>query len=320
MTVGVILHIHNPTPSHIEAVAVAAETAGADWVGVADAFWWRDTWLLLARAAAVTAHIGIGPVVTNPYLRHPFHTVAALATLQELAGNRVLLGLGAGGSEVGLSAKVDRRDAARRIIELAELTRAVAAEGPLDPVTGRRLDLDLLPVPIIVAGRGNGVLRASGLVGDQALLQGIPHSDLTRAVDVIRQGAAGRVDARSPTIIWTPLVEHDSTSHATSAVAYPVLNSSSRLHDAWGLSSALVEQIRTVAVTSGNAAASALVPDSVLPDYVLGHDEVARAATIAAGVGVTGIAVRATSPDVVPAAVEWARAVLARANDEASPA
>ena len=105
MTVGVIAHIDNPSLDEVRQLACTAEQAGADWLGVADAFWWRDTWLLLAEAARATARIRLGPLVTNPYLRHPFVTVSALASLQDLAGPRVFAGLGAGGSAIRLAEK-----------------------------------------------------------------------------------------------------------------------------------------------------------------------------------------------------------------------
>ena len=115
MTVRVIAHIENPSFDEVRQLARTAEQAGADWLGVADAFWWRDTWLLLAEAARATARIRLGPLVTNPYLRHPFVTVSALASLQDLAGPRVFAGLGAGGSEIRLAAKISRADAPVRI-------------------------------------------------------------------------------------------------------------------------------------------------------------------------------------------------------------
>ena len=88
-----------------------------------DAFWWRDTWILAAEAARVTQRLAVGPVVTNPYTRHPFVTLAAIATLQDLAGPRVILGVGAGGSEIGGAAKISRADAPERTVELAGLIR-----------------------------------------------------------------------------------------------------------------------------------------------------------------------------------------------------
>src|SRR5438105_8921141 len=114
-SVGVISHLANPTFPQVRALARAAEAAGADWLGLPDAFWWRDTWLLLAEAARAAERIEIGPLVTNPYLRHPFHTTAALASLQDLAGQRVFLGVGGGGSEVSGAAGISRQDAPQRV-------------------------------------------------------------------------------------------------------------------------------------------------------------------------------------------------------------
>src|SRR5258708_14049414 len=134
MPVGVISHLHNVTFGQVRGLARAAEAAGADWLGLPDAFWWRDTWLLLAEAARATERIELGPLVTNPYLRHPFHTVAALASLQDLAGERVFVGLGAGGSEVTGVVGISRRDAPARVGALSTLLRQVARDGrPLDP-------------------------------------------------------------------------------------------------------------------------------------------------------------------------------------------
>src|SRR5712691_10067885 len=141
MPVGVISHLPNVSFDEVRELARAAEAAGADWLGLPDAFWWRDTWLLLASAAEATQHIEIGPLVTNPYLRHPFHTVAATASLQELAGPRVFVGIGAGGSEVSGAAGVSRRDAPARVRALCALLRSAAAGEPLDPPSGRALEV-----------------------------------------------------------------------------------------------------------------------------------------------------------------------------------
>src|ERR1041385_654116 len=115
MAVGVITHLHNADFDEVRALARAAEAAGADWLGIPDAFWWRDSWMLQAEAARATERIELGPMVTNPDLGHPFHTVAAVATLQDIAGQRVFLGIAAGGSEVSGAAGVSRRDAPARI-------------------------------------------------------------------------------------------------------------------------------------------------------------------------------------------------------------
>ena len=185
MRVGVISHLPNPTFDQIRLLARAAEAAGADWLGVPDAFWWRDTWLLLAEAARATERIELGPMVTNPYLRHPFHTVAALASLQEIAGQRVFVGIGAGGSEVSGAARISRRDASSQITALVNLIRGVAEGRALDPESGRTLEVPLHRLPVLVAGRGDRVLKAAGAAADRALLWAIPQSDLVRSASIV---------------------------------------------------------------------------------------------------------------------------------------
>src|SRR5438477_4181995 len=161
MAVGVISHLANLSFDQVRALARAAEAAGADWLGLPDAFWWRDMWLLLGEAAHATERIEIGAMVTNPYLRHPFHTVAAVASLHDLAGERVFLGIGAGGSELSGAAGVSRRDAPVRVRALAGLLRSVTTGHPLDPASGRQLEVPLRPAPVLIAGRGNGILDAA---------------------------------------------------------------------------------------------------------------------------------------------------------------
>jgi 5,10-methylenetetrahydromethanopterin reductase len=310
--VGVLLHIDNPTVADVEDVARAAEAAGADFLGLPDAFWWRDTWVLGAAAAAVTTRLDVGPFVTNPYTRHPFQTAARLATLQELAGGRVRIALGAGGSELTAAAGVDRNDAATRIRSLARLIRSVAAGEPLDAASGRRLDAPLRPVPIVVAGRADAVLRAGGAVGDSVLLWAIPHPDLTRSAELVAAGAAGGRTApgSAPELIWAPVADYDGFDAARGTIAYSVLNSHAGLHERWGLSAGDVDRLRTVLVTEGNLAASALVPEHAVPDLVLSAADVDGAAALAAGIGAQSVAVRATSAAAVAGAVAWARRVL----------
>jgi alkanesulfonate monooxygenase SsuD/methylene tetrahydromethanopterin reductase-like flavin-dependent oxidoreductase (luciferase family) len=53
-------------------------------------------WSALSALATATTRVAIGPLVANATVRHPAHVNAAVATLQELSGGRVRLGLGAG--------------------------------------------------------------------------------------------------------------------------------------------------------------------------------------------------------------------------------
>src|SRR5205814_9524611 len=56
----------------------------------------RDTYVLLAAAARVTKRIMLGTLLANPINRHPSVTAGSIATIDELAPGRVLLGWGVG--------------------------------------------------------------------------------------------------------------------------------------------------------------------------------------------------------------------------------
>ena len=334
MTVGVIAHIENPGFDEVRHLARSAEQAGADWLGVADAFWWRDTWLLLAEATRATERITLGPLVTNPYLRHPFVTVSALASLQDMAGPRVFAGLGAGGSEIRLAAQISRLDAPVRIERLTSLIRGVASGEPLDPASGRRLDVPLQPVPIIVGARSRGMLRTAGRVADEVLLWAVPKSDLDQSIAAVRQGYESRTgsaqegagdtaapslaDRPFPGLIWAPIVRGAGPSEVllSRAGTYAVLNNSAAVRGSWGVPPGDVDRIRELLVAGRARDAASLVPEAVFDDLAIDGD-LDEAAAIAARAGATGIAVAATELDAVTDQVQWARRVLETASYQA---
>jgi alkanesulfonate monooxygenase SsuD/methylene tetrahydromethanopterin reductase-like flavin-dependent oxidoreductase (luciferase family) len=317
MSVGLITHLDNPTLDQVTALARAAEAAGADWLGLPDAFWWRDTWILAAQAARVTQRLAVGPVVTNPYTRHPFVTLAAIATLQDLAGPRVILGVGAGGSEVAGAAKISRADAPERTVELAGLIRRVAAGQPLDQESGRTLEVPLAPARLLVGGRGARMLRAAGQVADDALLWAVPNSELARTVDLVHQGSAHRrPELPGVGITWAPLVERGPASRALlrRASAYAVLNNREETRERWRVADDLVVRVRQLLVAGDTDAAERLIPDAVAADLSTPRD-VTAAADVARKIGAGGIALAAIDIDEVEEQVAWARSVLAAATD-----
>jgi 5,10-methylenetetrahydromethanopterin reductase len=318
MTVGLITHLRNATLGEARSLAAAAEEAGADWLGVPDAFWWRDTWIIAAEAARATKRIEIGPLVTNPYTRHPLQTISTLATVQEIAGPRIFLGIGAGGSELTGVAGIDRDDAGPRIEALVDRLRAVADGAPLDERAARRLEVPLSAPPVLIAGRAARVLEAAGRVGDRALLWAVPTSELERSVRLVADGAADgrRAAGAAPQLIWAPLVPHDddTISRLRAIAAYAVLNSPPRRKAAWGLSNERVAEIRRVLVGGGAEAATELIPQAALDDLVLPDPNPTVVGRQAAAIGATGIALPAFELDSIGERVEWARRVLAEAE------
>ena len=309
--VGVINHVPNPDVGQAVELAQAAERAGAQWIGVADAFWWRDVWLLLGEVTTATERIELGPAMTNPYLRHRFHTASALATLQEMAPGRVFCGIAAGGSELTVAAGVSRRDAAAKVTELVTFLREVADGGTLDAASGRGLDVDLDAVPILMAGRGDQMLHAAGAMADRVLLWAIPASDLERSASIVHDGAAHR--PRPPELIWAPLVRHGDAPQSSilHVAVYASLNTAAAVRRGWGLDDARGEAVRAELVRGDVSAAGALVPPAALEDLVFENPDPAPIAAIARGLGVSSLAVPGFDPRTVGDHVGWAASVEA---------
>ncbi len=309
--VGVINHVPNPDPETAVRLAQAAEGAGAAWIGVADAFWWRDVWMLLGEVASATERIEIGPAMTNPYMRHRFHTAAALATLQETAPGRVFCGISAGGSEVTAAAHISRHDAAAMVTDLVNFLRGVADDNTLDAASGRSLDLDLGEVPILVAGRGDQMLRTAGAMADRVLLWAIPASDLERSASIIREGAAAR--SHPPELIWAPLVRHhDAPAASIQHVAvYACINTIAEVRRRWGLDNARRTAVRAQLVRGDLAAAGALIPSAALDDLVFNQPDPAPIAAVARRLGVSSLAVPGFDPATVAGHIAWAASVEA---------
>ena len=59
---------------------------------------WRDPYPLLTVMALNTTRMRLGTCVTNPATREPSVTASSLATLNEISGGRMVLGIGRGDS------------------------------------------------------------------------------------------------------------------------------------------------------------------------------------------------------------------------------
>src|ERR1700741_1060492 len=119
-------------------MARAVDDLGFDglWVGEHLLYRWPnrpargpwEAWTLMAALAAVTSNVTIGPLVACPSLHHP-----AAPTIDEIAGGRFVLGLGAGWNETEFRAfgfPFDQRVA--RFEEAFTIIRTLLPEGAGD--------------------------------------------------------------------------------------------------------------------------------------------------------------------------------------------
>ncbi len=132
---------------------------------------WREPYPLLTLMAGATSAMRLGTCVTNPGTREPSVTASALATLNEISGGRMDLGIGRGDSARRVLGKppltmADTEEAIRVIRDLVE-GRAVTYEGTelQFPWTGR------WTLPVWVAGYGPMALAMAGRVADGLILQ-----------------------------------------------------------------------------------------------------------------------------------------------------
>jgi 5,10-methylenetetrahydromethanopterin reductase len=150
----------------------------------------RDTYVLLAMAARATERIVLGPLLANPVNRHPSVTASSIATIDELAPGRTLLGWGVGDTAVRLAGL---RPA--RVKELEDGTRLMRAlldgkEVEVGAARPARLPHHR-PVPIWIAAGGPRTLHMAGGVADGVFIRvGTHRANITRAVEAIRAGAA----------------------------------------------------------------------------------------------------------------------------------
>jgi alkanesulfonate monooxygenase SsuD/methylene tetrahydromethanopterin reductase-like flavin-dependent oxidoreductase (luciferase family) len=160
-------------PVAVARLAAEAEEAGWDGFFVWDQVRWRppvldvaDPWIALAAIATATTSIRLGPLVTPLARRRPVKVARETATLDQLSGGRLTLGVGLGSdrfaSEFSITGEeVDERRRARMLDESLEILEAawsgepVHHEGEHYTVGGMRFlprPVQRPGVPIWVAG------------------------------------------------------------------------------------------------------------------------------------------------------------------------
>jgi probable F420-dependent oxidoreductase len=202
---------------------------------------WQEVYPIFTLMAAATKDIHLGTCVTNPVTRDPTVTAAAMATLNEISGGRMEMGIGRG-------------DSAQRVLGRGPVTVAAleqACRTIRDLAEGREIDLDGTEVqlkwseghrlPVWVAAYGPMALRCAGRVADGVILQLADPFIIEWALRYLREGAeqAGRNPADIKVMAAAPAYLSDDLAHAREQVRwFPALVSNhvvdlvKRYHDA----------------------------------------------------------------------------------------
>jgi alkanesulfonate monooxygenase SsuD/methylene tetrahydromethanopterin reductase-like flavin-dependent oxidoreductase (luciferase family) len=151
-----------------------------------------ECWTTLTAIALSTSDVMLGPLVLNVANRDPGVLASMAATLQDISGGRLLLGLGAGGGkgapfrreQEAIGRAVPPDPARRAQVEscVAEMRRLWSTPGFLHP--------DPAP-PVVIAAFGPKMAELAGRAGD-GINAPAQHPRLRELVDIAR---AARVDA-----------------------------------------------------------------------------------------------------------------------------
>lgn len=184
----------DPPPSRVVELAKLAEENGFDYVWAWDSHvLWQDVYPVFTLIATNTERVRIGPCVTNPATRDITVTASALATLNQISGGRMVMGIGRG-------------DSARRVIGKPPVTvehLEQACRQIRDLAEGREIEYDGAPLqlkwasgtlPVWVAAYGPKALRAAGGVADGLIMQLADPYIIEWSLRYVREGAeeAGR--------------------------------------------------------------------------------------------------------------------------------
>ncbi|PYM23802.1 MAG: 5,10-methylene tetrahydromethanopterin reductase [Candidatus Rokuibacteriota bacterium] len=203
---------NQPVPTIVKQ-AQLAESLGYETVWITDSHLiCRELWVTLAACALGTKRIKLGTGVTVPHTRHWSVAASAIASLEELAPGRVILGIGTGGSSaetMGLSVQRAARLATLDTM-VTSIRRLLAGQSaPLD--SGMESRLAWLgaprPIPIYVAGSGPRMLEAAGRLGDGVIMYaGTDPAILKAGLACVARGAVQqkRALADLDVVLWTP--------------------------------------------------------------------------------------------------------------------
>jgi alkanesulfonate monooxygenase SsuD/methylene tetrahydromethanopterin reductase-like flavin-dependent oxidoreductase (luciferase family) len=158
-------------------IALTAEDAGFDSIWVGDHLLFRDpgtgvrgpleAWSMLAALGEATERVLIGPLVAATSFHNPAMIAKKAATVDDVSGGRLALGLGAGWNRPEYEAfgfPFDHRVA--RFEEAFTVIRTLIREGAID-FEGRfhtHRDMELLPraradMPLLIGSNGPRMLR-----------------------------------------------------------------------------------------------------------------------------------------------------------------
>ncbi len=261
-------------PARVAELAALAESVGAARCWVYDeGMHTRDVHVTLAAVAQRTERLGLGPGITNPFVRHPGATASAIATLDELSGGRAALGLGAGGALTLGPLGIDRHRPVTAVEATVRAVRALFAgdrvdadEGPVR-FRGASLPYGRPGIEIVLAGRGRRMTALGAALADGFNLSYV-HKDLLGAhVAALRAGAGDRPFriAYSTMVVTTD----EGLARAREQLTFRLVDSPPEVAERLGLGPSRIRALRSALADGGPPAAAHLIEPDWVTQFVI---------------------------------------------------
>jgi len=171
MEFGAVLQT-NPPASRTVHLAKLAEQHGFEYVWTFDShLLWQEPYVIYSQILNETHRVKVGPMVTNPATRDWTVTASLYATLNEMYGNRTIMGIGRGDSAVRVTNGAPTTLKALR--ESIHVIRELANSRPVE-YNGAELRFPWSvgsELDVWVAAYGPLALKLTGEVGDGFILQ-----------------------------------------------------------------------------------------------------------------------------------------------------
>jgi 5,10-methylenetetrahydromethanopterin reductase len=240
-----------------------AEQRGFEAVWQAESRLVRDAIVPMAAYAAVTERIKVGSGVINNWTRNIGLLAATFLTLDDLAPDRIICGIGAWwdplARDVGiirskpLTAMRETVEILRRLLNMERVTyhgEFVHVDGiELDVVHGRR---EPRHVPIMIGATGDKMMEMTGEIADGAVMNYcVPPEYNDNALELLEKGAA-RVGKkiedfdRPQLVVCSVDLDHDRAIDTTRALLTQYLAQQPHIAKASGVAPEVVAQIQSI--------------------------------------------------------------------------
>jgi 5,10-methylenetetrahydromethanopterin reductase len=262
-----------------------AEANGFEAVWQAESRLVRDAIVPMSAYAATTERIKVASGVTNNWTRNIGLLAATFLTLDDLAPDRIICGIGAWWDPLAQKVGIQRRKPLAAMRETVEVLRrllnmeTVTFEGEFHYVDGIKLDVvygrqEPRNVPIYIGATGMKMMELAGEIGDGVCLNYLVNPTYNlRAMDALERGAkrAGRsLDEIDRPQLVICSVGHDRQKALDKArfMITQYLGQQPHLMKASGVSQELLDSIHEIltwpATDEQIRSAMHLVPDDVV--------------------------------------------------------